>query len=441
MSILGTSILGTTVLGSLPITGDPFEPNISHTISLTHEVDDATLRREKSQNLNLSQTVTYTLRRLRPISDLQITQNVSVSKTRNISVSSTLNLTQQARRIHEITISQDLASLQSAIGQSSKNIPQTIELEEQLNLSLSAKRVLIQTLPLRQRLRISRKLPRSLISLLIPIQHVKLVRAYNKTIAQTIPLSHELVRSRYIIAVSQDIGITHDLDKIRVIAKNISQLLLPNQAISRNIIKNEDVTQIITFSQNRLIQFYDDSITVLNLQYTITNPNAFVNARIREQLPNDPTGLVFELYKTGIVLGQAYLVPRMPHLTSSNNYVILYTDTEAITLPAPLFGDSEAETGTLTLRKAMDGTVYTYVKSKNTRKLKYDFELERQKSLQLKQFINLTNSKVLTLSNWKGEIWKVKYLSNPFVFTKTKRWAPTGEAVSISLEFEGMRIN
>jgi hypothetical protein len=58
-------------------------------------------------------------------------------------------------------------------------------------------------------------------------------------------------------------------------------------------------------------------------------------------------------------------------------------------MPSPVFGDSKAITATLIRMRMMDGTLYTYVKSRNGRqKLHWDFELSRHKALELRAFIN-----------------------------------------------------
>ena len=62
---------------------------------------------------------------------------------------------------------------------------------------------------------------------------------------------------------------------------------------------------------------------------------------------------------------------------------------ETVTLlPNPAFGDSEALRDTIQMRRAMDGTTYSYVRrSGRRRQLQYDFILTRMKALELIAFI------------------------------------------------------
>lgn len=299
-------------------------------------------------------------------------------------------------------------------------------------------RQIVQNPQIKQRIRVARNLPRSAVSYATTQQILKVNRGYARALVSNITLSHLATRTIYDRSLVSNIALTQSVSRLRIIERNISHLALLSQTLHRNIIKTEQIVQTIVFKDTKTINFYNDTVTIPTVQYVVVNPDKLTNARLRGLFPSDAA---FELYKKGIIVNSGNLLLLMPHITSSNNFIILYTDQEAITLPAPTFGNSENKTGTFNLRKAMDGTIYTYVKKQSTHKLKYDLEIDRQKALQLRQYILAANSKNMTLANWKGEIWKVKFLTNPFVSTTTKRWAPVSEAVSITLEFEGIKVN
>jgi hypothetical protein len=108
-------------------------------------------------------------------------------------------------------------------------------------------------------------------------------------------------------------------------------------------------------------------------------------------------------------------------------------------LPSPQWGDSKAITGTVVSMRAMDGTHYTYVKSRNGRKkLRWQFHLSRNKSLELREFINSYFSKPIEITDHDGAKWVGYLMNNPFEFTGDGRAAgwPGGEAMSITLDFE-----
>jgi hypothetical protein len=87
----------------------------------------------------------------------------------------------------------------------------------------------------------------------------------------------------------------------------------------------------------------------------------------------------------------------------------------------------------------MDGTLYTYVKSRNGRKkLRWEFELSRNKSLELREFINSYFDTLIEITDHDGDKWVGYLMNNPFEFTGEGRAAgwPGGESMTVQLEFE-----
>ena len=111
-------------------------------------------------------------------------------------------------------------------------------------------------------------------------------------------------------------------------------------------------------------------------------------------------------------------------------------------LPNPQFGDGEAETCEVATKRAMDGTLYTYVKSKaSRRRLTLPLGLSRMKALELRAFIQSYFAAQVRLTDHLGQVWVGHFTSNPFEFSTPKRAAgwPGGEMQSIQLEFEGVK--
>lgn len=108
-------------------------------------------------------------------------------------------------------------------------------------------------------------------------------------------------------------------------------------------------------------------------------------------------------------------------------------------LPSPSWGDSKGLTATVTSMRSMNGSVYTYVKSRNGRKkFQWQFEIARNKALELREFLNSYQGKLLQVIDHDGDTWVGYLRSNPFEFSGTGRavgW-PGGESMSITLEFE-----
>lgn len=112
-------------------------------------------------------------------------------------------------------------------------------------------------------------------------------------------------------------------------------------------------------------------------------------------------------------------------------------------LPNPEFGDSENLAVEVNLKRAMDGTRYTYVKRKGRRRLQWTFHLSRNKGLEVRAFLQTYLASKVRLVDHNGRVWIGVFMNNPFEFETDARTAPAiapmprGERQVITLEFEG----
>jgi hypothetical protein len=108
-------------------------------------------------------------------------------------------------------------------------------------------------------------------------------------------------------------------------------------------------------------------------------------------------------------------------------------------LPSPNWGDSVALKGTVTSMRSVDGTLYTYVKTKGSKKaFQWDFELSRNKALELRAFVEAYFGKVIRITDHDGDVWIGYLVNNPFEFSTNgaaQGW-PGDEAMTVRLEFE-----
>jgi hypothetical protein len=115
-------------------------------------------------------------------------------------------------------------------------------------------------------------------------------------------------------------------------------------------------------------------------------------------------------------------------------------------LPSPAFSDSEALTDTLITRRSTNGTLRTYVRTKNgRRKLQWTFRLSRPKSLELREFLRSYHSWPIEVQDHRNRRWTGFLTNNPFEFEAQGRAAPghddlPGERHVITLEFEGVEL-
>lgn len=112
-------------------------------------------------------------------------------------------------------------------------------------------------------------------------------------------------------------------------------------------------------------------------------------------------------------------------------------------LPNPRLGDAENLRVTVSMKRAMDGTRFTYIKRKGGRKLQWTFRLTRNKSFELRAFIQSYFASKIKVIDHNDRVFIGHFVNNPFELSAESRAAPAispmprGESVVITLEFEG----
>jgi len=123
--------------------------------------------------------------------------------------------------------------------------------------------------------------------------------------------------------------------------------------------------------------------------------------------------------------------------TITENYVILSAEGVSVLLPAPELDDKENSVSEMSVKRAMDGTLRTYVRKSPSRLLSYTFDLTRAKGLELQAFLSAYNDNSIKLHNWKGEVWDTNLMTNPVNYTQNRK----GPNVGVNLQFEGSKIS
>jgi hypothetical protein len=115
-------------------------------------------------------------------------------------------------------------------------------------------------------------------------------------------------------------------------------------------------------------------------------------------------------------------------------------------LPNPQFSDAESLLDTVSIKRAMDGTLYTYTKSRDGRRhLKWTFLLTRNKGLELRAFIQYYFASKIMVIDHNNITWIGNFVNNPFEFTTSEHGGPNinpmplGEMQTIDIEFEGFK--
>ena len=105
-------------------------------------------------------------------------------------------------------------------------------------------------------------------------------------------------------------------------------------------------------------------------------------------------------------------------------------------LPDPSFGDSEALLDQVNKKRALDGTLYTYVKTTERRKMLFQFNLTRGKAMELYYFFEAYFATEISLTDHNEIEWLGNFTSNPFDFGGAGR----DEQQEIQFEFEGVAV-
>lgn len=110
-------------------------------------------------------------------------------------------------------------------------------------------------------------------------------------------------------------------------------------------------------------------------------------------------------------------------------------------LPNPELGDSIAATVSLEFKRAINGTKYSYVKSRGGRKkLLWNFIISQDKALELREFFDKHNGDEIKIFDHIGKVYIGNFTSNPFEFEAIGRAvaSPSNNTLhQIQIEFEG----
>lgn len=113
--------------------------------------------------------------------------------------------------------------------------------------------------------------------------------------------------------------------------------------------------------------------------------------------------------------------------------------TTTTVMPSPRFSDSKALAAIVNRMRAMDGTLYTYINSKNGRRVyNWTFELSRHKALEVREFLDSYFSQQIQVTD-HNDVTIVGYVkNNPFDFEGVGRAGglPGDETMSVTIEFE-----
>lgn len=270
-------------------------------------------------------------------------------------------------------------------------------------------------------------------------QIAQVFRSFTMPVDQPLPLSQELfVAKGKSVSVLHAFGMNQFARGTRRLTVTAANALALAHALVQEY-KDRSIEQMLDL---------DDELIVSKLA-----PRSAENALVLTQTVQVAKTLVrtivdtitfhnsFEKY-VGIGGHETVTVPAV-QVVKVKKLVTLQSDSLVIVLPAPEFNDSEGGTGRINIKRTMAGGRRVYARDNVTSKLNYQFIIDRKKAIELRNFIMNSNTKFLRMENWKGEIWAVQMTNSPFSFGEDAAWlgSPGGNKSSITLEFEGVRLN
>lgn len=260
---------------------------------------------------------------------------------------------------------------------------------------------------------------------------------YLRVISQTLTLTQTVVAKRPTAIFSQNSSFSQTITVQKV--KNLS--VTHSLSLTQEAEQSREIDQDIIFNQE--IDYLISKPKAIN-QTLVFSQSIFVNKTYNRSIEDT---LLFNINKETFLpmLGgtqYSYFAPLINFvLVPRRCLVILSVPSQTVVLPCPLFGDSQAYQGSLTLKRTMTGGTRTYVKQTQLQQLEYSFEIWTTKYLELRQFVLNHSSKQIRLDNWKGESWVVNIMNNPVEFAAEGRYQPKGEKYTVTLQFKGVKIN
>lgn len=114
--------------------------------------------------------------------------------------------------------------------------------------------------------------------------------------------------------------------------------------------------------------------------------------------------------------------------------------TTTTVMPSPKWSDSKGLGAIVNRMRAMDGTLYTYINSKNARRVyQWSFEMSRNKALEVRGFIDSYHSYKIQITDHNGNVIVGYLKNNPFDFegaTRAGEQWPGEETMTLTIEFE-----
>lgn len=328
-------------------------------------------------------------------------QTLAHNKILNLSVESELNLSQTITEYRVLGVEQFLNLTQTIVGIASKGVSSTLNLSQAISYNHTHVAAVNSLLAFNQTVGMNRSLGLRVKHAFGMNSFVRQYRLREITVSQALNLSQEIRFNVYNESVSHTYTPTQTVAYTPVYPRGVTSNLVLGQTIGLNTVMSRSVENVLVFLPQRVVyvgmgdtQYY----TIDNIQYSLIRGRGI-----------------------------------KPHC-------VLTVPNAAITLPSPNWGDTEAYDGVFTIRRSMNNIPYTYVRNLSLRKLSLPWTLSKRKAWELREFLLNNNTKLMTLTTWKGDKWFLNLVTNPFELAVRGRYYNENEKVDVDLEFEGLKV-
>lgn len=333
--------------------------------------------------------------------------------------------------------------IQSAVpGQTSKTVSQSLTLTDSIVYSHVVSKTVSDTLTVTQSLVSSYILGFTISDSLSLSQSLTTTAAVinEESISDTIALTQTIVDNFVLnITLSDTLSLTQTPTRLIVISKSISNTIYLTSTIvvtgAPILCFIRDQLYINDYFPSNFLRSIQANIDELELTDFVNTDNYLHLAMMQSIRIHDDQ---ITRYIDGNIITYPAIIVVIP-----NKYVTIQCLGDIITLPPPIFGDSQRVISTIVPNRAINGTLYTHVKSTQRQRLNYKWSLKRQKSWELENYIRDHFADWHTMVDWKGYHWVVKITNMPIAFVATERGyecVGNKEVHTVDLEFEGYKI-
>lgn len=224
------------------------------------------------------------------------------------------------------------------------------------------------------------------------------------TANDSLTLTDEAYRELIGVLITDTVVYTDSETNNTIFAKSLSDSLVLTDEMHENVVFEQTISDALTLNDGFLVKITQG--TPHPAPPDSTNP-----------LPGGGTEGVITVFPQTVIVGLK----------------------NSIILPAPEFNDYEAQQGKIAVTRSMTGNFRVYSKRTDREKANWRFVLPKFKADELEAFINAEINNQLDITDFKGNKWQAKILSDSVDFTETGRWDPCGNKVEVTIEIEGIK--